>query len=302
MRAWLILALASVCAAQEASDYAGTWVMKQNGQAVMKLTIAGASGAITASLVQPSEMQMDMDGTITRMGAEHAQSSLKGALRPGGLELSGDGQRFTMTSQGTDRALLSLDGPIAPWHLERVAAGAAVVLATKLPEPEYSPEMRELRTRLAAMVQEDQAARMAYDEAGIASADEKNRPEVLRIFERFGWVTRSLAGTEASHQFFLLVQHQTPEIQRRLLPAMEAAVKAGEASMSEYALLYDRVQTGLEKPQRWGTQTKCVDGKPVMLPVEDPAGLDARRKALFLAPMDEYLKMEYLVRSCAMRK
>lgn len=44
----------------------------------------------------------------------------------------------------------------------------------------------------------------------------------------------------AEHNFWLLVQHQALDIKRRLLPALESAVKSGDAYMSEYAYLYDR--------------------------------------------------------------
>ena len=70
-------------------------------------------------------------------------------------------------------------------------------------------------------------------------------------------MTNSLAGRDAAHDFWLLVQHQTPDIQRRLLPALEIAAKSGNASMADYAYLYDRVQAGLGKPQRWGNTVKC---------------------------------------------
>jgi hypothetical protein len=76
-------------------------------------------------------------------------------------------------------------------------------------------------------------------------------------------------------------------------------VKAGDASMSSYAYLYDRVQLGLKQPQRWGTQTVCENGKPMLYRVEDPSGLNARRKELFMAPVEEYLTVDYLVRFCA---
>lgn len=112
-------------------------------------------------------------------------------------------------------------------------------------------------------------------------------------------MTNSLAGKAAAHEFWLLVQHQTPEIQQRLLPALEKAAKSGDASMSDYAYLYDRVQMGMGKPQHWGSQMKCKGGKPVLYPVDDPAGLDARRKPLFMPSIGEYLANDYIVKSCA---
>jgi hypothetical protein len=70
---------------------------------------------------------------------------------------------------------------------------------------------------------------------------------------------------------------------------MERAVSEREASRSDYALLYDRVMVGEGKLQRWGSQTKCLDGKAVLDPVEDPGGLDNRRRALFMQSIEHYL-------------
>jgi len=131
------------------------------------------------------------------------------------------------------------------------------------------------------------------------AVDARNRLEVLRIFDRYGWVTNSLAGKDAAHNFWLLVQHETPEIRQRLLPALEKAAKNGNAPMTDYAYLYDRVQMDLGKLQHWGTQVKCENGKPVLYPVDEPAGLDLRRKELFLPPVGAYLQIDYLVKSCA---
>jgi hypothetical protein len=107
---------------------------------------------------------------------------------------------------------------------------------------------------------------------------------VLRIFDRYGWVAKSVAGQDASRNFWLLVQHQTPEIQQRLLPALEKAAKDGNASMSDYAYLFDRVQTGFGKSPTWGTHTKCENGNPVLYPVDDRAGLFMQRRDLFMLP------------------
>ena len=57
-----------------------------------------------------------------------------------------------------------------------------------------------------------------------------------------------------------------------------------------HAMLYDRVMSAQGKLQRWGMQTVCVDGKAQLAPVEDPAGLDERRRALNFPPIADYLR------------
>lgn len=301
MRLAVFLWIAVSCGAQQAGDFAGTWILRFHGRSYMKLTLTLQEGRLKGSFTEPSKITMDQDGDITEVGGELATSSVEGGeLKQGRLQLKIDDDRFEMTLQSPTQASLGMQVVgIRPWKLERVAGGNAVILATSLPEPEYSPEIRALRERLSAMVKEDRDARMAFDNARIHVADAKDRPAVLEIFEKYGWVTVSLAGKDAAHNFWLLVQHQTPEIQQRTLPALEKAAKSGDASMNDYAFLYDRVQVGLGKPQHWATQTKCLDGKPVLWPVDDPAGLDSRRKELALPPVDEYMKLDYLAKACA---
>jgi hypothetical protein len=297
--AMLYLAAAGMCTAQQTSDFDGTWVLKFNGQAILKLTLTAGRAGITGSLTQPKPLTIDPDGDVTRLGPDQVKLLIQNAtLNAGHLELTIDDDHFVMTLEEHGRASLSPEG-MRPWRLERAADGNAVILAGSLPQPEYPQDIRTLREQLSAMVEEDQGARLAFDQARMEAADTKDRAEVLRIFDRYGWVTNSLAGKDAAHNFWLLVQHQTPEIQQRLLPALEKAAKAGNASMGDYAYLYDRVQMGLGKPQHWGSQAKCGNGKPTLYPVNDPAGLDARRKELFMPPIREYLGMDYLVKTCA---
>ncbi len=297
----LLLGAASACVAQQASDFAGTWVFNSGGQAVMKLAIQVEEGRITGSLTEPKPLTINQDGDVTRIGPGQAQLPIqKAAFNGGRLELTIDDAQFVMTMEDHDRATLAIQiAGMHPWRLDRSPDGSKVTLATSLPEQNYPPEIRALRQQLRGMVTEDQDVRSAFNLARMEAADAKNRPEVLRIFDQYGWVTNSLAGKDAAHDFWLLVQHQTAEIQQRLLPAMEKAAKDGNASMTDYAYLYDRVQMGLGKPQRWGTRTKCENGKPVLYAVDDPTGLDTRRKELFMMPIGDYLRMDYMVKFCA---
>jgi hypothetical protein len=295
----LLLGVAGLCMAQQASDFSGTWLLKFNGQPIFKLTLTPEKGGITGSLTKPSQLTIDQDGDVTSLGPDQVNLPIQKATVNGGqLELTIDSDRFILTMEDHNRALLVTEG-MRPWHLERTTDGDKVILATRLAEPDYPQEIRALREHLRAMVAQDQEARLAFNQARMEETDAENRPEVLRIFDRYGWVTNSLAGKDAAHNFWLLVQHQTSEIQQRLLPALEKAAKDGNASMSDYAYLYDRVQMGLDKPQHWGTQAKCTKSKPVLYPVDDLAGLDARRKELFMPPIREYLQMDYLVKFCA---
>jgi hypothetical protein len=294
----LIFAIAWICAARQASEFVGTWVMNFRGQPVFKLTLSAQRGRLGGSLTTPKGLSIDSDGEVIALGPDQIiQPVQRAKLKNDQLELVIDGDSYVMALQGSNQASLVMQGT-RPLPLERIADGKAVVLASSLAEPDYPQEIRELREHLRAMLKEDQEARQAFADARIEETDVKNRPQVLAIFDRYGWVTYSLAGREAEYIFWVLVQHQKVEIWQRFLPALEKAAKSGDASMRHYVSLYDGLQRSMGKPQRWGTQTICVNGKPGLYEVDDPAGLDARRKELFMQPVNEFLKTEYLVKLC----
>ena len=294
----LALTLAAGCVSH-ASEFDGTWVFRASGLNILKLTLSTEHGVVSGSITKPKSLSLDEDGEVTQIGPGVTTLPVqKSKLEPKRLELTIDGDLFVMTITGRDTASFAIEH-IRPLNLGRVAGdGSAVVLATSLPEPKYPPKITALREQLRSMVKEDQDARMAFNVPQMDAVDQKNRPVILEIFGKYGWITRPLAGKDAAHDFWLLVQHQNLDLQERLLAALESAARAGEASMKDYAYLYDRVQVGQGKPQHWGSQVKCVDGKPVLSPVDDLAGLDARRKELFLPPIAEYLQMDYLVQNC----
>jgi hypothetical protein len=288
-----------MCVARQASDFDGTWVLWVDGQAVFKLSLTAEKGGVKGELTKPSQLQIDQDGDVRSTGPDLVKYPVqKAALKGGRLKLTIDDDRFVLTMEAHNRVSMVMEG-MRPWHLERSLEGSSVILASRLQEPEYSPEIRALREQLRLMVGEDQEARLAFHQARMEAVDIKNRSAVVGIFERYGWVTNSLAGKDAAHNFWLIVQHQTPEIQQQLLPALETAAKGSNASVTDYAYLYDRVQMGLARPQHWGTQAKCKNGKPVLYPVDDRAHLDLRRKELFMLPVRAYLQLDYLVKSCA---
>ena len=58
----------------------------------------------------------------------------------------------------------------------------------------------------------------------------------------------------------------------------------------EVAMLEDRIRTFEGRPQRYGTQFDWDEhGRLSPLPLEDPAGVDARRRAIGLGPLAQDL-------------
>jgi hypothetical protein len=122
--------------------------------------------------------------------------------------------------------------------------------------------------------------------------DHKDTERMKWIVQRFGWPTPEMVGKEASGNAWLLVQHADADhaFQKQCLALIEPLARQGVIPGSNYAYLFDRVQVGDGKLQRFGTQGKDIDGMMAIDPVEDPARVDALRKRYGMQPLEEYAK------------
>ena len=152
-----------------------------------------------------------------------------------------------------------------------------------------------LRRELLARVAKDQAARDAVtgptDEAGLARMREVDRENTAFLKEavaKHGWPGKRVVGVDGANAAWLLAQHADDlAFQKECLEKMEPLVAAGEVTAKDYAHLWDRVAVAEGRPQRWGTQ---FDGDEPA-PIEDPANVDARRKAVGLPTLAEYKEL-----------
>jgi hypothetical protein len=281
---------------REESPFAGTWILKYQGRNLLSLTISVDRQRISGSYLRPAHLQYDQDGDFSAISAEHKQEPVvEPTIVTNRLEFvagtGADRDKFSMTLIDPDHARLVLvDVPLPPMSVERARPGDRDIAVW--PEQHFSDDVVALRAMVKRIADEDQEIRTrpSLSPTEVAAVDRRHRPEIDRIHEQYGWLKASVAGKDTAHMFWLLVQHQDAELQR-LLPEMERAVGEREASRADYALLYDRVMVGEGKLQRWGSQTKCVDGKAVLDPVEDPANLDDRRRTLFMQPVEQYLRL-----------
>jgi len=166
-----------------------------------------------------------------------------------------------------------------------------------------------VRARLANMVAVDQLLRssmMLPSEKGwdaetsqafmqvvgprTVEVDTANTHELRALVERHGWFNVSTFGAEADRDAWLLVQHadHDPAFQRSILVVLEGLIPLGETSPSNFAYLFDRVATAEGRPQRYGTQGRCVGASWEPNPLEDPAGVDELRRSVGLGTLAEY--------------
>jgi hypothetical protein len=151
--------------------------------------------------------------------------------------------------------------------------------------------VRELGARCGA----DQALRrLPMDEPGLfdrlAAVDADNQAWLQRVVEERGWPGRSLVGPDGAHNAWLLAQHLPDlDLQVRCRDLVAAAVGTGEATPAQLAYLDDRVRMRQGRAQRYGTQIRIVDDRPVPFELEDPDGVDERRRAVGLEPLADYV-------------
>lgn len=152
-----------------------------------------------------------------------------------------------------------------------------------------------LADRLLAMARRDHdtRSRLAADgrlydgyNAEMQAVHEANAAELAAIVET-GWPPREQVGAEAADAAWLVAQHAIglPDFQRRCLVMIAAAP---DAPRWQAAMLEDRIRTFEGRAQRYGTAFDWdAEGEMSPQPIEDPAGVDARRASVGLPPLAE---------------
>jgi hypothetical protein len=162
---------------------------------------------------------------------------------------------------------------------------------------------------LDSMVQEDQKwrglLRQLYNEE-IDSIDEKtisqnlgrtdslNYEVLLNIFNQQGFLGSTEIGSNGTHNYWLLVQHQDkhPDFQLRVLSQMKLHAEKGSMSYLDYAYLIDRVKINTNQLQVYGTQMSLnIDSSSyIPKPVIEPEKLNERRTSIGLPTIEDYIE------------
>lgn len=127
------------------------------------------------------------------------------------------------------------------------------------------------------------------------SLKEKINKENQRLLDSIiavkGWPKNSRVGYSAASVAFLIIQHSTLEKREEYLPTVKKLCEENEADWSSYALMYDRIQIELNKPQLYGSQIKYNEETKQyeLYPIEDEKNVDKRRAALGMQPLADYV-------------
>jgi hypothetical protein len=152
----------------------------------------------------------------------------------------------------------------------------------------------ELQETIEKIIPEDQSVRksmasiLADGGNAMRAMDERHAAAVEQILKTHGVPTFTMVGPAAASDFVVLIQHQTARLRDMALPQLRANVEKGEGDGHYLALLVDRSLNDHGKPQYYGTQMDCVEGKAILKPIEPLAGVDERRAHLGVIRMSLY--------------
>ncbi|MCD8739973.1 energy transducer TonB [Mucilaginibacter roseus] len=121
-------------------------------------------------------------------------------------------------------------------------------------------------------------------------ADIENTSRITAIIDQYGYPGKSLVGKQNASLAFMVIQHSDAETQRKYLPVMTKAANRGELAWRSLALLIDRVKTGQNEKQVYGTQLWQMGNSVKLYPIADEAGVNIRRKKIGLPPLETYLQ------------
>ncbi|GIL41802.1 DUF6624 domain-containing protein [Roseiterribacter gracilis] len=121
-------------------------------------------------------------------------------------------------------------------------------------------------------------------------SDRANSERLKQIVDKYGWPSTKEFGEAAEAAAWLIALHADHDrpFQRHVLQLLERSTASGESPERHRAFLYDRIAVADHKPQRWGTQGRCVANKWEPFPIEDADTVDQRRSAAGMAPMATY--------------
>jgi len=158
--------------------------------------------------------------------------------------------------------------------------------------PPTDPALRDEIRRLYAP---DQAVRQAkdFDIEKVTRVDRETERPLKAIFESQGVPTYDMVGPEAASMFVVMVQHQSPDFRRQVLPRLKANVDAGQADAADYSMVYDRAASEEGRKQRYGQHLECDDKSSTMhsMPIEDETHVDTRRARIGLVRLALYVRM-----------
>lgn len=99
---------------------------------------------------------------------------------------------------------------------------------------------------------------------------------------------------ESYKTIWIVIDHSSVDEQVQYLPLVEQMAIEKLIEKDDFAVFFDRVALGQNRPQRYGSQTVQFGTPEEMYlyvwPVETPATVDSLRASVGLSPLDDYLE------------
>lgn len=201
-------------------------------------------------------------------------------------EVSADGSTLHLADAefGEEEIFTKVEEELAVLRVPRLEFGS---------EPADEARVAALQEEIARRLVEDQAVRTGGvpDPARMLAVDEDNTAWLIEQVEEIGWIDGARFGAAAAKAAFLIVQHSGDlGLMSTALPAIESDVQAGHAEGQDYALLYDRLEMNLGRPQLYGSQLGGDgEGNLLLMPLARPEEVAELRAGVGLPPLEVYL-------------
>lgn len=204
------------------------------------------------------------------------RSTWKAALSQGMLQLQAV-EPLTLRSMPTAPPELDIKIPVLPE-----------------PRPVTPSEMKEVEEALLSRTRNDQNA--LKDPALKAKRGEiiaDNLRFLRELTQKFGWIDIPRFGKNSASAAILIAKHGSDLLlMKAALPIVERDVKEHGGSGQMFSVLFDELQITLGHKQRYGTQIgEDSEGRPFILPLEDPSKVDVFRKEIGIFSFSDYLKL-----------
>ena len=135
---------------------------------------------------------------------------------------------------------------------------------------------------MANEIQADPRANQAVQPPPVPAGPETQPMELSRP-------DASKAATSASRRVRARLARRMTSQRSTVNPVLEPLVAQGEVEGQSYGLMYDRLAINEGRPQRYGTQMTCKDGRWVVDTLEDPERVEQwRREMKFPWTLAEY--------------
>jgi hypothetical protein len=121
--------------------------------------------------------------------------------------------------------------------------------------------------------------------------DEENLAWFKHQIAEIGWFGQKRYGWAADQAALLIVQHADadPGFQESVVASLWSRLAIADTDPENFAYLVDRAAVRAGRPQEFGTQMECVDGRWIVPEIEEQATLDERRQRMNLVAYDVQL-------------